>query len=48
MGFGVGGKEKETMQSDVSVYVVKSKCNITPLLGSTSAATSLVLVHENP
>ena len=27
MGFSVGGKEKETMQSDVSAYVVKSKCN---------------------
>ena len=48
MGFSVGGKEKEMMQSNVSAYVVKSKCNITPLLGSTSAAMSLVLVHENP
>ena len=47
MGFGVGKKEKEMMQSDVSAYVLKSKRNITPLLGSTSAATSLVLVHEN-
>ena len=27
MGFSVGGKEKETMQSNVSAYVVKSKCN---------------------
>ena len=27
MGFGVGKKEKEMMQSDVSMYVLKSKRN---------------------
>ena len=46
-GFGVGKVRKEMMQSDVSVYEMKSKRNITPLSGLTSAATSFVLIHEN-
>ena len=35
------------MQSNVSAYVGKSKRNITPLSGSTSAVMSFVLIHEN-
>ena len=38
---------KETMQSNVSVYGMKSECNITPFSGSMSTATSFVLIHEN-
>ena len=40
-------RKKEMMQSDVSAYEMKSKHNITPLSGSTSTATSLILIHEN-
>ena len=41
-------KGKRAVQCTCSICEVQSKCNITPLLGSTSTVTMLVLLHQHP
>ena len=41
-------KEKESSPMYLVVGEVQSKCDITPFLGLTSTAMSLILIHENP
>ena len=43
----MGRKEKEKKAVQRVCEVVKSDRNITPSSGSTSTATSLILIHEN-
>ena len=40
-------KGKEAVQCSCMICEVRSKCDITPSSGSTSAATSLVLIDED-
>ena len=48
MGFGERKGRKEKRGSPMYLHSkVKSDCNITPSSGLTSAATSLILIHEN-